>query len=64
MKPQARVADPTYVSAEIDADPVWRLAFWLSEIDNDHAPIGWGAYLPLARALLATFDLTRKADGP
>lgn len=47
------MSDPTYVREEIDANPEWRLAFWLSEIDNDHAPIGWGRYRSMARALLA-----------
>lgn len=44
--------DPTYVTAAIDANPAWRLAFRLSEIDNDNAPIGWGDYITLANWLI------------
>jgi len=52
--------DPTYVKEEIDANPVWKLAFWMSEIDNDHAPIGWSRYIILARAVLHRFTLTER----
>jgi hypothetical protein len=52
--------DPTYVKATIEASPVWRLAFRLSEVDNDNAPIGWYEYAPLARWLLKTFELIEK----
>lgn len=58
--------DPTYVRADIDANPIWRLAFFLSEIDNDRAPIGWGKYQSMAASLLANFTLvplTRASDG-
>lgn len=34
--------DPTYERDKINANPVWELAFSLSEIENDNAPIGWG----------------------
>jgi hypothetical protein len=56
------MTDPTYIKTEIDANPVWKLAFWMSEIDNDNAPLGWGRYRVLAQALLAEFELTSKAD--
>jgi len=59
-----RAPDPTYVKAQIDADPVWQLAFRLSEVDNDNAPIGWFRYTPLARWLLETFDLKEKRQQP
>jgi hypothetical protein len=49
--------DPTYVESVIVADPVWALAFRLSEQFNDNAPIGWGRYIPMARWLLATFNM-------
>lgn len=52
--------DPTYVQAEIDANPIWALAHRLSEIDNDNAPIGWSRYIPIARWLLNTFDMTER----
>jgi hypothetical protein len=42
--------DPTYDRAAIDANPVWKLAFHLSELHNDNAPIGWSAYIPEAKA--------------
>ena len=33
--------DPTYVKEEIEANPEWHVAWVLSEILNDNAPIGW-----------------------
>lgn len=52
--------DPTYVRTEIDAKPEWQLAFSLSEIMNDAAPIGWGNYIGTAKCLLANYDIKRK----
>lgn len=54
------MTDPTYVQAEIDANPVWKLAWRLSEVDNDHAPIGWFRYVHMARWLLETFEMSPK----
>lgn len=48
--------DPTYIHAQINADPAWKLAFEMSEQVNDNAPIGWGRYIPLARWVLQNFD--------
>jgi hypothetical protein len=45
--------DPTYDQKEIDADPIMRLAFQLSEQFNDHAPVGWSRFLPVAHRCLA-----------
>ncbi len=57
--------DPTYIKAEINLKPEWKLAFWLSEIDNDNAPIGWGKYILLARFLNGKFDLDlNRLDDP
>ena len=50
--------DPTYIRAEIDANPEWRLAFQLSEVDNDSAPLGWWRYIAIARGLLSRYDMT------
>lgn len=55
-------ADPTYVRALIDANPTWSLAFRLSEVDNDNAPIGWARYINLASWLLATFELAEREN--
>lgn len=52
--------DPTYVRSEIDANPEWELAFILSEILNDGAPLGWGKYIGPAKCLLAAYDMKRK----
>lgn len=52
--------DITYVQAEIRANPVWELAFTLSEIMNDNAPIGWTKYVPVAESLLAHYEITPK----
>lgn len=47
------MTDPTYNREEIDANPVWRAAFILSEFYNDNAPIGWSRYIRGAEAVLA-----------
>lgn len=54
------LSDPTYVRTEIDANPIWQLAFSLSEIQNDAAPLGWGRYIWVAACLLANYDIRRK----
>lgn len=54
--------DPTYVRSQIDANPEWKLAFRLSEVDNDNAPIGWYRYAILARWLLQTFTIEEKSQ--
>ena len=46
------MSDPTYVKEEIDANPEWKLAFLLSEIMNDGAPLGWSKYIWIAKCLL------------
>lgn len=48
--------DPTYVMTEINANPIWKFAFELSEIDNETAPIGWYRYVTLATWILLKFD--------
>jgi len=58
------MTDPTYVRAQIDANPVWKLAFRLSEVDNDNAPIGWSRYTHIARWLIETFEMTEKSAAP
>jgi hypothetical protein len=58
------VMDPTYAKSEIAKNPVWDLAFVLSEIMNDGAPIGWGRYISTAECLLAAFDVKRKTPPP
>lgn len=46
--------DPTYDFAEIMRGPLeWRMAFQLSELLNDHAPIGWSDYIPVATEAFA-----------
>ncbi len=40
--------DPTYVKAEIEKNLIWKMAFWLSELFNDNAPLGWSKYIPIA----------------
>jgi len=52
--------DPTYDKDRIDADPVWELAFAMSEMDNDSAPIGWGKYVNLATLIMHNYDVKRK----
>jgi hypothetical protein len=57
------MSDPTYNREEIAANPTWELAWSLSEIQNDNAPIGWGRYIWVAECLIAGFDIKRKAAG-
>ena len=54
------MSDPTYNMDEINADPVWQLAFSLSEIDNDNAPLGWSKYIFAAECLLANYEMRKK----
>jgi len=54
------VNDPTYVKEDIDRIPAWKLAFFLSEIDNDNAPIGWGRYIQMAEFLLRKYKIEEK----
>lgn len=54
------MADPTYNREEIAKNPEWTLAFDLSEIHNDAAPIGWGRYIFVAKCLLILYDVKRK----
>jgi hypothetical protein len=58
------MADPTYDREQIRANPIWDLAFVLSEIQNDAAPMGWSKYIWVAECLLAAFDITRKPETP
>ena len=44
--------DPTYNKELIDVNPIWKLAFLISEIENDNAPIGWRNYIFLAENLI------------
>lgn len=48
--------DPTYIQEEIQRNPIWKLAFTMSEIDNDNAPLGWGKYIRLARWILEDYS--------
>lgn len=54
------MSDPTYNKTEIKSNPEWELAFSLSEIMNDNAPIGWIRYISTAKCLLANYDIKRK----
>ena len=46
------MSDPTYDRKLIDANPVWKQAFKLSEMNNDNAPLGWFFYVPAAMAMM------------
>ena len=56
------MTDPTYDRAEIENNPVWELAFTISEIHNDNAPLGWGRYKYLAECLLHHYDIKRRTE--
>ena len=47
--------DPTYIKAQINANPEWKLAWIFSEIDNDNAPIGWFKYIHLAKYVIKNY---------
>lgn len=38
-------------------NPVDKLAHWMSEVDNDNAPLGWEKYRNLARFVIDEFEL-------
>jgi hypothetical protein len=40
--------DPTYDQKVINKNPVWKRAFYLSEMMNAMAPLGWSKYIPQA----------------
>lgn len=44
--------DPTYDRDQIRMNGTWGIAFIISEMVNDGAPIGWGRYIPLAEEVL------------
>lgn len=54
------MSDPTYNAEAINVNPAWRVAFALSEILNDRAPIGWSRYVSAAECLLSKFNVTPK----
>lgn len=44
--------DPTYEVNKIQSNPIWSLAFKLSEQYNDNAPIGWSNYIKDAKKMM------------
>lgn len=44
--------DPTYDKEQIRLNGTWGIAFIISEMVNDSAPIGWGKYIPLAKEVI------------
>lgn len=40
--------DPTYDQEKLNCNGVWHIAFIISEMVNDGAPIGWSKYIPIA----------------
>lgn len=46
------MSDPTYIKKEIEENPVWHLAWTLSEIMNENAPLGWSKYISDAECLI------------
>ena len=57
------MSDPTYNMEEINANPIWQLAFTLSEIENDSAPIGWGKYITTATCLIQYYVRREAPNG-
>jgi len=54
--------DPTYDMELIKSKPTWYLAWRISEVDNDNAPIGWWKYINIASWLHSRFEMIEK-DG-
>lgn len=52
--------DPTYDKEAIKARLEWDLAWVLSQIIDDNAPIGWSKHIFTAKCLLAHYDIKRK----
>lgn len=44
--------DPTYDKEQIRCNGEWGIAFIISEMVNNNAPIGWSKYIPLAKEML------------
>ncbi len=57
-------SDPTYDRDRINANPVWELAFVLSEMQNDNAPLGWGRYIWVAESLMKRYDIALRSAPP
>lgn len=58
-------SDPTYDWEAIMAGPrSWRLAFQLSELFNDNAPLGWSLYIPIAEQCLEEARKLITSEGP
>lgn len=56
--------DPTYVRELIDANPIWRRAWELSELFNDNAPIGWSAFIEQAETEAAKLQASNVVNVP
>ncbi len=52
--------DFTYDMEVIKTKPEWQLAWVMSEVMNNRAPIGWSKYIPHAQNILSTFDIKLK----
>jgi hypothetical protein len=48
---------------DTSADPVRRLAFRLSAVDQDTDAAGWARYVPIAQWLVETFEMTERHPG-
>jgi hypothetical protein len=53
-------SDPTYDLITINKNPVWRVAFVISECLNDTAPLGWGSYIWVAEKIVADEKQAKK----
>lgn len=56
--------DTTYVNKEINKNPVWHIAWLLSEMRNLNAPIGWSVYIPDAELILEHYSVKLKKIKP
>lgn len=44
--------DPTYIKAEINSNPVWKIAWVLAQCKDDGAPIGWSKWIWVAEEII------------
>lgn len=46
------MSDPTYNRDIIRSNGVWEIAYIISQMLDDNAPIGWSKYIPLAEEVV------------
>ena len=50
------MSDPTYDRKAINRKTTWKIAYLISEMTNDDAPVGWGRFIPVAEVIVAMIE--------